>query len=223
MLTQVSWMGSHSGMCVSHYPEHGGQCVCYLLVLSCTVFLFAGILLNTFLEEARLVCGKFHSTDFLFLLKVIQRHSSARRPCDKCYRQNTEHWSLFDHLVMFVSSSSKADAQHSLHFYKCMCFNLWITHFSWTLCVCIGVALSVCEDWEGVGGEIAPAFCCWSTLRDGLMLQCTKNTLASVCLCVCHVFMYSNVCVLLVCSCLFLSTVLVSFNLGWDWPLKKAK
>lgn len=111
-------------------------------------------LLNTFLEEARLVCGKFHSTDFLFLLKVIQRHSSARRPCDKCYRQNTEHWSLFDHLVMFVSSSSKADAQHSLHFYKCMCFNLWITHFSWTLCVCIGVALSVCEDWEGVGGEI---------------------------------------------------------------------
>lgn len=121
------------------------------------------------------------------------------------------------------SSSSKADAQHSLHFYTCMYFNLWITHFSWTLCVCIGVVLSVCEDWEGVGGEIAPAFCCWSTLRDGLMLKCTKNTLPSVCLCVCHVFMHSNVCVLLVCSCLFLSTVLVSFNLGWNWPLKKAK
>lgn len=64
--------------------------VCDLMVL---FFLLAGILPNRFWEEASFVCGKFHSTDFLFLLKVSQRHFWAQWPWDKCWWLNTEHWS----------------------------------------------------------------------------------------------------------------------------------
>lgn len=182
-----SWMCTH-GVCFCHYWECRAVCVVVMAALFSMRWHFTQHL--------------FRGSYISFVASFIQQTSFFAESHPEAFLlwqmwPNTEQWNKSSTVWRcLIQSSLKPESQHNHPFISAS-----------GSVVCVGVALSVCEDWVGVGCRWALPFRCWSTLTDGLTVyynakKCTKLCLLLV---MYHDFILCLWCLLLIhaCSCFF--------------------